>query len=267
MKDERRDDLDGDGRQITRRAAIGTGIAAVGVGAIWAPAASAMAANPRRLLAALRADVRGSAVQRVVRSQLLSILGQAGAQLAHGKNVECRQTLRQEFIPLLKRASGRYGISPSMARRWTADAERLARALPNHDGGLLGAAAGTVTVFNCFSEPVNGLSVAQGSVGDIDGWSDGGGGRSPKYTPSSRVVPRSKKPDPKTFAPGDNPVAVPWNSFTGNATVRIPTPADSGISIDDDLLLFVSTSQMTLMTTHGRVVDNFPVKLELGSPR
>jgi hypothetical protein len=266
MADERLHERDGDGRRLTRRAAIGTGIAAVGASAVWAPAASAKARSPRQLLAALQAGVRGSDVHRVVRSQLLSILGQAGEQLAHGQNLDCRQTLRREFIPLLKGASGRYGITHAAARRWTADAQRLARALPDHDGGL-SAAGADVTVFNCYNEPVTGLIVSGGPVGDIDAWSDGRGSRPPRYTPSSRVVGRSKSSAPKTFALGDNPVVVPWDSFTGRATVRIPAPGDSGISLDDDLLLFVSTSQLTLMTVRGRVVDNIPLKLDLGRPR
>jgi hypothetical protein len=266
MQDERLGDREGDGRRITRRAAIGTGIAAVGAGAVWAPAAAAKATTPRQLLAALKAEVRDSNVQRLVRSQLLSILGQAGEQLAHGQNLECRQTLRTGFIPLLKRGTGRYGITTKAARRWSADAEQLATALPRRDTGPSAGAGGRVTVFNCYNEPVTGLSVSGSNVGHIAPWSNGRGDGPPLYTPSSLRVDRSKNPDPGKFAFGGNRAMVPWDSFTGEATVRIPSPGDSGIGLDDDLLLFVSPSQMTLMTTRGFVVDNFPVKQQLGRP-
>lgn len=213
MGDQRVDGCDGDGRRITRRVAIGTGIAAVGVGTMWAPSASASANGPGRLLAALRAEIRGSSVQRVVKSQLLSILGQAGEQLAHGQNLECRQTLRHEFVPLLKDAGGRYGITPRAARRWSADAERLARALPGHDAGLSAGAAGKVTVFNCYSEPVTGLTVSGYAVGDIGPYSQGGAGKPPRYTPSSLVVARSKTPSRRP-----SPSATTGSPFRGTAS-------------------------------------------------
>jgi hypothetical protein len=187
MADERADGLSGDDRGITRRTAIGTGIAAMGVGAVWASPAASASTN-----------------------------------------------------------------------------ERLADKIRDRDPP--GAAnGGKVTVFNCYNEPVNGLAVGGGVVGDIAAWSGGGGSRPPKYTPASLTVSRSKKPEPKSFAIGENRLLIPWDSFTGTAKIQIPDPAQSPVSLDDDLLLFVGINEVTMMTTRGYVTARFSVERQFGN--
>src|SRR4051812_78512 len=122
---------------------------------------------------------------------------------------------------------------------------------------------GTVTVFNCYNEPVTSLSVSGGTAGDIDAWSDGGPGQPPKYTPAERSVPRSKYKTQGQFAVGDNAVQIPWNSFSGAATVTIPDPTKVPISLDDPLILMVCTNQAALLTTRGFVQATFPVTLTM----
>jgi hypothetical protein len=260
---QRSDGSDGDRRQITRRAAIGTGIAAVGIGAGLVPAASASAsasaASPRRQLAALKAAIRASGSSRAVKTRLLAILGDVGDELAHGHNLDCRQILRQQFIPVVKHSRGQ--ISGRDAKAWAADGERLARALPDRDAGLSAGAGGRVTVLNCFNEAIHGLVVSGAAVGDIDGISMGGAGKPTVGTPAGITVPRSKGATPGAFAFGDNPIVARWDSFNGTATIRIPDPRSEPISLDDPLALYVATNRATLMTLRGFVLNYFDVTL------
>jgi hypothetical protein len=168
MADKRADGRSGDDRRITRRGAIGTGIASVGLGALWAsPLASASANGPRV------------------------------------------------------------------------------------------ASGGKVTVFNCYNEPVHRLTIDGDDVGNIAQWSEGGANRPAKYTPASLTVPRSKNPEPKSFAIGNNRLSAVWNSFTGTATIKIPDPNE--VSLMDDLLLFLAINEATMMSTRGYVIARFSV--------
>jgi hypothetical protein len=116
-----------------------------------------------------------------------------------------------------------------------------------------------VYVFNCFNEPITGLSVGGYSAGDIPAYSDGT--KAPVYTPASLAVPRSKEPQSKaTFAIGDNLLVAPWVSFRAGATIKIPDPA-KGTSLSDPLLLFLCVNRAILLTTRGYVLDEFPVML------
>ena len=45
-----------------------------------------------------------------------------------------------------------------------------------------------------------------------------------------------------------------------SATIKIPDPARSAVSIIDDLLLFVAVNQATLLTTRGLVLETFSVR-------
>jgi hypothetical protein len=173
MADERVDHRRGDDRGITRRAAIGTGIATAGLGALWA--------------------------------------------------------------------------SPLASASTTSDPPRA-------------AIAGKVTVFNCYSEPIDRLLVNGDSVGDIAAWSEGGANRPPKYTPASLTVPRSKAPEPKSIAIGDNDFRIDWGSFDGRSTILVPSPAQSPITLNDDLLLFVAINEATLMDDRGFVWGRAPVR-------
>jgi hypothetical protein len=256
MADERADHRGDDDRGITRRAAIGTGIATVGLGALWAsPLASASTNAPSvdQSLKRLSAGISASTVRPRIKDQLVSTLAQAREQLAGGHNVDCRQTLRQEFVRLLERYRGRDGISDRDADSWTSAAQRLADKIPNRDPP--GAANGaTVTVFNCYPQATDLIVVNHGAVGNIAGWSDGGANRPPKYTPASLTVPRSKEPEPKSFGIGDNRFRIDWdNNAAGTSTIRIPSPDESGIRVDEDVLLFVALNEVTIMDAFGRV--------------
>jgi hypothetical protein len=112
---------------------------------------------------------------------------------------------------------------------------------------------GSVTVFNSYNEPVTQLSVGGYSAGDIAGWSKGP--TPPLFTPSALVVPRSKSPETKaTFAIGPNLVIVNWNSFVVKYTVVVPDPRSSGISLDDDLILYLTVNEAILVTARGFVI-------------
>jgi hypothetical protein len=117
-----------------------------------------------------------------------------------------------------------------------------------------------VYVFNCFNEPITGLSVAGYAAGNIAAYADGKT-TVPIYTPSSLAVPRSKAPESKaTFAIGDNLLVAPWVSFRGNATIKIPDPT-KGVSLSDPLLLFLAVNKAILLTTRGYVLEEFPMTL------
>jgi hypothetical protein len=127
---------------------------------------------------------------------------------------------------------------------------------------------GKVTVFNCFNEPITGLSVSGNGVGNVTGWSTGGTGSPPQYTPSSITVPRSKYAAAGTFAIGANPIIVPWDSFTGRASITIPSsvPGSGPISLDQDLMLYITANEAFLTTQFGYVVgDPFPISGSLSS--
>jgi hypothetical protein len=119
---------------------------------------------------------------------------------------------------------------------------------------------GTVTVFNCYNEPITSLSVSGNGVGDVAAASDGSSGKPPKYTPSGKAIPRSKHSEQGKFAIGDNPVQIPWNSFTGTTTIQIPNPTTAPVSLDDDLVLYVTTNKAILVLSRGYVFNTFDVK-------
>jgi hypothetical protein len=119
-----------------------------------------------------------------------------------------------------------------------------------------------VYVFNCYHEPVTGLSVGGHAAGDIPGYADGSAPPPPIYTPASLAVPRSKGQESSaTFAIGPNTLLVPWDSFRGQATIAVPDPAKQHISLADPLLLFLAVNDAILLTTRGYVVQQFPMTL------
>jgi|SRR3954447_13173576 len=119
---------------------------------------------------------------------------------------------------------------------------------------------GTVTVFNCYNEPITSLSVSGNGVGDIPPASPGGDGKPLKYTPSGKAIPRSKHAEQGKFAIGDNAVQIPWNSFTGTTTITIPNPTTAPVSLDDNLILYVTTNKAILVLERGFVLQTFDVK-------
>jgi len=117
---------------------------------------------------------------------------------------------------------------------------------------------GTVHVFNSYNEPVTGLSVSGYSAGNIDGWAASG---ATQYTPNQVSVPRCKyqgEVSGPAFAIGDNPVVIPWVSFRAAATITIPPP-QSGVSLMDDLILYLTVNTAILVTTRGYVLNTFPI--------
>lgn len=123
-----------------------------------------------------------------------------------------------------------------------------------------------VTVFNLYNEPVSGLSVSGYAAGKIAGYADGSQEGLPRYTPACLLVPRTKSPESEaTFAIGDNPVVVPWNSFRGSGTVTIPDPAKDKLSLDDDLILLLAVNQAVLMEARGFVRGIFELTLRTAS--
>jgi hypothetical protein len=119
-----------------------------------------------------------------------------------------------------------------------------------------------VYVFNCFNEPITGLSVAGYLAGDLPGYADGKTPNAPIYTPSSIPVARSKTPQSSaSFAIGNNALIAPWDSFRASATITIPDPAKQNVSLDDPLLLFLAVNDAILLTIRGYVLGEFPVAL------
>jgi hypothetical protein len=250
-----REEAGDDQRRLTRRAAIASGAAAYAGGMLLGTAAFA-ARTPRQLLEALRGEIRDSRVHSGLKSRLLELTGHVKSDLERGANVRARETLRKRVIPLLKESGGHHGLSGRLSGEWVTEARKIASKIP--DDGVQGPNGGNVYVFNSYNETVSGLSVAGGAAGDISAWAMGGGTR---YTPSARAVPRARNATPGSFAVGDNIVRIPWDSYTGRATVTIPSPATSPVSLDDDLILFLTLNQAILESTRGFVLSTFPVSL------
>jgi hypothetical protein len=259
MTERDREEAGDDQRRLTRRAAIATGAAAYAGGMLLGPAALA-ARTPRQLLEALRAEIRDSRVHDGLKSRLLELTGDVKADLKRGANAHARKTLRKRVIPLLRESGGHQGLSERLAGEWVAEAKRIAAKIP-HDDGVQGPNGASVYVFNSYNEAVSSLGVAGGVVGDIAGWSRGSG-QVTQYTPSARPVPRVRNATPGGFAVGDNAVRIPWDSYTGRATVTIPSPGSSPVSLDDDLILLLTLTQAILESTRGFVLSTFPVSLQ-----
>jgi hypothetical protein len=267
MTDRRGDAMDrqlgddaGDGEQrITRRAAIASGAAAYGAGALWASTAFARGPGPAQLLLALHDEIRSSHVASRLRSRLLTIVSDAASHLEHGQNVHARAALEQQLVPLLEHSSQTHALPRRQAKRWVDAAHRISSEIPHHDAKLGVNRYGGVTVFNCHNEAVSGLTVAGGLAGNVAGWSLGGA-QTP-YTPAGLVVPRSLGPNPGQFAIGDNALTLPWDSFTGSATITIPDPRSGVVSLLDDLILFAALNQAVLLSARGTALATFPVKL------
>ena len=244
----------GDQRRVTRRAAIAAGAGIYAGGMLWAASSRAATRTPAQLLAELFQDVERSSVGRSLRLFLMTIIHRAETQLKQGNKAEARNTLQETLIPQLKRNAGHSGLTASQSKKWVADAENIVSKL----SGLRAGVGGNVYVFNCFNEPISRLLVSGGSAGAIGAWSTGDRGAF-KYTPAGLRVPRAKSETAGEFATGDNALSVSWDSFTGAATIKIPDPG-SGVSFNDDLVLFVAVNQATLQSTRGFVLASFPVE-------
>jgi len=116
---------------------------------------------------------------------------------------------------------------------------------------------GKVYCFNCYNETVNQLNVNGLLAGAIGGWATSG---STIYTPVSLAVARARHGDGQTVPvfPNDQPtpLRIDWDTFTVHATVN--TVGLPNISLDDDLVLYLSLNQLTLMSTRGFVLLTVP---------
>jgi WD40 repeat protein len=110
--------------------------------------------------------------------------------------------------------------------------------------------SGNVIVFNSYNEPIHSLLVSNNQAGKIGGWA--AGPTPPKYTPSALSVPLSKFPSDSdaVFAYGDNEMVFKWDSRTGHTTVTIP----EDLSLDDDLILYLTQNQAILLNSRGNVL-------------
>jgi hypothetical protein len=245
-------------RRVTRRAALATGAGAYAGSMLLAAASLAAAPTPKQLLEQLRREIVQSRVNRPLKTNLTKIIDQALSDLARGQKSPARKALKDELIPALQRNSGHHGLSARRAKAWIADAENVVSKL----SGLGAAATGNVYVFDLFNEPITGFAVAGKSAGTINAWSPPYASERTPYTPAQLRVPRAKSTSPGQSAIGDNAVSIPWESFTGRATIKIPDPASSAVSLNDDLILFVATNQAILLTTRGQVHATFNVTLQ-----
>ena len=253
-------------RRVTRRAAIATGAAAYGSSMLRGTAAFA-AQTSRQLLEALRREIRNSKVHKQLKSRLLTLTGDAKNDLKRGSNTRARKTLQQQVIPLLQKSSGHHGLSAQRSKEWVAETKKIVSKIPPDDT-LQQPNGPSVYVFNCLNEPITGLAVAGYKVGNIPDWSDGRSGPATRYTPAGLPVPRSEFPTSEgTFAIGDNAVSSPWDSYIGRATITIPDPRSTGVSLDDDLILFLASNEAMLLTTRGFVVAHFNVTHHLKVPQ
>jgi hypothetical protein len=254
MEDNERHAAQGDERRVTRRGAIAAGAGIYAGSMLWAASSSAATSTPADLLVRLEHEIRSSTVEKQLKASLLTTTGRARADLKNGRNAAARTVLQNELLPALERNKGRHRLGVRQAKRWITETEQIIAKIPG-----LGTpkGGGGIYVFNCYNEPINRLSVAGGQAGTIPPWSAGDRGQF-LYTPAGIRVPRARSKTPGQFAIGDNAVSIEWDSFTGTATINIPG-GDSGVSLDDDLVLFVAVNQATLQSTRGFVLATFKI--------
>ena len=112
--------------------------------------------------------------------------------------------------------------------------------------------AGKVYVFNCYNEPVQ-LVVNGFAAGAIPSWGSTGASI---YQPQSIALGRVKaSASGPQFASGNNACRAQWDSFAVTVNVGIPS---QGVSLDDDLLLYLFVNQSLLASTRGLVLQAFP---------
>lgn len=122
---------------------------------------------------------------------------------------------------------------------------------------------GNVTVFNCGIHPIRSLLICGVLVdGAIPGWT--AGPVPAKYTPRQLVVPRSRGPLAQcaTFIEGPNTVEIQWYGLTGRTRVTIHPHID----LKDDLVLFITASEVLLLDAGGRVIGGFGIQIAPSQP-
>jgi len=112
---------------------------------------------------------------------------------------------------------------------------------------------GKVYCFNAYNETINQLNVNGLSAGTVAGWSTTAG---TLYTPVALAVTRARHGDGQSAPvfPNDmtTPLRIDWDSFTVQTSINLVGLPN--VSLDDDLILYFSVNQMTLMTTRGFVL-------------
>jgi hypothetical protein len=122
---------------------------------------------------------------------------------------------------------------------------------------------GKVYVFNCYNEPISSLKIREEDLGGIPAWSQGKEKEALKYTPNGITVLRSKNVEPKCFSVGTNKLFILWASFTGTTKIEVPSPVESEVSLEDDLILFLCKNETFLLTKRGGVVGTSKIELEM----
>lgn len=121
------------------------------------------------------------------------------------------------------------------------------------------AALGNVYVLNCNAEEIENLTVAGLVVNKdpVEGWSRGGDGEGPQYTPRGLPVPRAKQAEevPGKFGLGDQLVRGEWPSEPRKVTVHIPSPRESGVNLTEDMVLVISPYVAILLAPNGHLLD------------
>lgn len=118
---------------------------------------------------------------------------------------------------------------------------------------------GKVYVFNCYNESINILNVNERPADSITGWSTS---VETKYTPNRIFVQRCNSIDQSggkaAFLWDGNPVHIEWDTYPNKrADVVI---AKDRVSIDDDLILYLTVNKAILMDTRGFVLGVFEIQ-------
>lgn len=135
-----------DGRPISRRKFVTTGVA-FGGAVMWSPAAAlAGAGDPADRLRALRRAIVRSEIGASLKRRLVTKIARAQEALRLGHNDAARDQL-QSLIFILRGNSGHNGLSTDQAKRWVARAKKIRAAIPagSHPGtpGPTGASGPT----------------------------------------------------------------------------------------------------------------------------
>lgn len=118
--------------------------------------------------------------------------------------------------------------------------------------------SGNVVVFNCGIHPIKSLLVGERQVdGAIPGWT--AGPIPAQYTPRQLQVPRSQAglADRASFVEGANPVEIQWYGLTGRTRVTIHPHID----LNEDLVLFITASEVLLLDAGGRVIGGYGITI------
>ncbi|ELX09337.1 hypothetical protein Jab_2c14030 [Janthinobacterium sp. HH01] len=128
---------------------------------------------------------------------------------------------------------------------------------------------GNVYCFNTFGDnleqfSVNGAS-ASATVPAVAGWPTASSSSTSIYTPYALSVPRARHGDTFTAVflnDGPTVMGMNWDSGKVETSIdlsQLPHP----VSLDEDLILYMSANQMILMNIHGFVLKTVPYSMNL----